>query len=429
MKNQKWLAIGLAMLLLSTAVFAGGQQEAQDGVVEIEYMLWDSNQQPAYEAAAQVFMERNPNIRINITQMGWGDYWDDIPRRMISGDGPDVFTNHLAFAEDFIERNQIVDIQPLVARDNVPTDIYFDGLADLWSRGNARYGLPKDWDTITIVINEDLFQAAGVDLEETNNWTWNPEDGGSFGRILRQVAAAGDHYAHAGDFVGAFGQEQWSHFAYSTGWTFQDQLFGRFQYEDPRLSQTISWIRGLMDDGVIAPMEDVSSLGQPTMFTSGAAASVGAGSWMIGFYVENSDFNIRFAPLPTGPQGQRSMINGLADSIWVGSPHQEEAWQWVKFLGTEEAQTIIASYGVVFTAVRGTEQHAINRFAERGIDVSAYTDLVQDPSQTFLFPLSRRGSEVDETFQNAFESIYLEGVDVRQTLNQANQRVNSLLGF
>ena len=33
------------------------------------------------------------------------------------------------------------------------------------------------------------------------------------------------------------------------------------------------------------------------------------------------------------PNGRKSMFNGLADSIWVGSKHQDEAWKWVKFLG------------------------------------------------------------------------------------------------
>ena len=43
------------------------------------------------------------------------------------------------------------------------------------------------------------------------------------------------------------------------------------------------------------------------------------GSWMINWYLDNAKFEKGFAPLPVGPDGRKSMFNGLADSIWVGS--------------------------------------------------------------------------------------------------------------
>ena len=66
---------------------------------------------------------------------------------------------------------------------------------------------------------------------------------------------------------------------------------------------------------------------------------------MVHWYTENAKFEIGFAPLPKGPVGRRTMFNGLADSIWVGSKHQEEAWKWVKFLASPEAQKIVAVTG------------------------------------------------------------------------------------
>jgi len=48
----------------------------------------------------------------------------------------------------------------------------------------------------------------------------------------------------------------------------------------------------------------------------------------------------------------------LADSIWVGSKHKEEAWKWVKFLGSEDGQKIIADHGVVFPAIKSDAELA-----------------------------------------------------------------------
>ena len=51
------------------------------------------------------------------------------------------------------DADQLVDVQPWVERDSVPTDIYYPGLADLWVKDGARYGLPKDWDTVAVIYN------------------------------------------------------------------------------------------------------------------------------------------------------------------------------------------------------------------------------------------------------------------------------------
>src|SRR5687767_7617439 len=144
MKNLK---LALIFVLLIGAIVPMSMVVAQDDVT-IRYWLWDTNQLPAYTECAEVFMERNPNIEVVIENFGWGDYWTTLQTGLITGEAPDVFTNHLAKYPEFVELEQIIDIQPWVERDGVATDIYYPGLADLWTKDGARYGLPKDWDTI-----------------------------------------------------------------------------------------------------------------------------------------------------------------------------------------------------------------------------------------------------------------------------------------
>ena len=56
----------------------GGEDEAVDTASasgDIDYWLWDANQQPAYQKCADKFKEANPNVNVKITQYGWDDYW------------------------------------------------------------------------------------------------------------------------------------------------------------------------------------------------------------------------------------------------------------------------------------------------------------------------------------------------------------------
>ena len=57
----------------------------------------------------------------------------------------------------------LVPLNDFVDRDGVDTGAYFPGLAELWvdNHGN-RYGLPKDFDTIALVMNADHVAGAGV---------------------------------------------------------------------------------------------------------------------------------------------------------------------------------------------------------------------------------------------------------------------------
>ena len=139
MKYSRFFTVSiLAMTLL---LLVGGVA-AQDKV-SIRYWLWDTNQLPPYQECANNFMAENPGIEVLVEQLGWGDYWTGITTGFVSGDSPDVFTNHLAKYPEFVVLGQIYDIQPWVERDGVPTDIYYPGLAELWTKdetGRVRRG-------------------------------------------------------------------------------------------------------------------------------------------------------------------------------------------------------------------------------------------------------------------------------------------------
>jgi multiple sugar transport system substrate-binding protein len=88
------------------------------------------------------------------------------------------------------------------------------------------------------------------------------------------------------------------------------------------------------------------------------------GSWNINNFVQNSKFPVGFGLLPVGPQGRKSMFNGLADSIWVGTQHPKEAWEWVKFLASPECENIVGDSGVVFPAIQsGVDKSLANHKA------------------------------------------------------------------
>ena len=410
---------------------------------EINYWLWDALQLPAYQAAAAAFEKANPEIKVKITQTAWGDYWTTLSTGFVSGTAPDVFTDHLSRYPEFVANDLLVDIGPMIKKDKVPIDLYLGGLYDLWGKGGKQYGLPKDWDTIALIYNKAMLEKAGVDPKELNDLTWNPKDGGTFGQLIAKLSVddAGNN-GLAANFnpkkvkqygllidgaPDGFGQVEWSHFAVSNGFKFHDGPWAKgFHYDDPKLAETFKWIVDMMKKGFIVPAKDARQLGANGFFAAGKGAMALTGSWMINWYVDNAKFDKGFAPLPKGPDGRKSMFNGLADSIWVGSKHKDEAWKWVKFLGSEEGQKIIAGYGVVFPAIKSDAELAEQVMSKKGVDASAFLAEATDPQGTFLFPIADHAADVLRITKIGLDSILLNGADPASTLKKVNSEVNGL---
>ncbi|MCT2297271.1 extracellular solute-binding protein, partial [Brachybacterium muris] len=262
---------------VGTLAACGGASATGDGV-ELDYWLWDALQLPAYSAAIDLFMEKNPDITVRITQMGWGDYWTKLTASFVAEAGPDAFTDHLARFPEFLRLGVIAPLDGLGPIDELEADRFQEGLQELWTgQDGKRYGVPKDYDTIAILYDKGLLDAEGLSPEDLEGLEWNPEDGGTFEQMLARLTVdtngvRGDEdgfdptsvarYGLAADpAVDYTGQTSWSPFALSTGWTFTDKdTWGtRFQYDDERFAAAIDWYFGLVDKGFL-PVRDVRRL-------------------------------------------------------------------------------------------------------------------------------------------------------------------------
>jgi len=425
------------------ATEAPAQPAAADAVT-IRYVMWDSNQLAPYQACAAAFTAKNPNIIVNVEQQGWDDYWNAIGTGFVSGDAPDVFTDHLAKFPEFAVNEQIMDLQAFVDRDGVDTSVYLPGLADLWVREGKRFGLPKDWDTIAVFYNKDMFEKAGIDTAIMKDWTWNAQDGGTFEEVVAKLTLDDQgrngldpafdktkvvQYGFIHQGAGGFsGQTQWSMFAASNGFKFTDGPWTtKYYYDDPKLAETLAWYRSLIEKGYAPTVETLTGVGGDSYFIAGNGAMTTEGSWQVGYFLTSASFKVGFGALPIGPAGRKSMFNGLADSIYVGTKHPEEAWQWVKFAASQECADIVGTSGVVFPAQQSGVELNIKTRADAGVDVSAFTDLALDPNGTFLFPITDHGADISNIMGPVMDSILLgETTDIAAALAEANAQVNDL---
>jgi multiple sugar transport system substrate-binding protein len=435
-------AVGAAALVvgLSACAPSGGDS---GGDVTLQYWMWDDTQVPAYQACADAFTEANPNITIEITQSAWGDYWTALATQIAAGSAPDVWVNQVSYYPQFVEDSQIVDIAPMVEKDGIDLSEYVDGLPELWTDGDARYGLPKDWDTMGLVYSSAALEAAGVSPDELTDLTWNPDDGGTFEEVIAKLtidengkngldpAFDKDNVAVYGFLPewadGSQGQNGWGNLAQSLGWTYADKNpFGtEFNYGDEKLIETIDWLAGLSEKGYAPKFDVQSTLSRDQVLAEGGGAMTTLGSWTLMSYKDKTD-QFGFAALPTGPDGRKSAINGLSDAIYAGGKHQDEAWQWVKYLASAECQNSVAETGIVFPANKQASEKSAQVREDLGLNAQVFLEEQQTPDGTFIIPISLHGGEISQIVQDAIQSVALGTADAATALPAANDQVNAL---
>lgn len=438
-------AVATAAIVLLSSACSGGSRSGQDANT-ISYWLWDSAQQPGYQACADAFAAENPGLKVEITQMGWDNYWSKLTAGMIADRAPDVFTDHLNYFAQYADLKVLLPLDELEATKDIKSSDYQKGLADLWvGQDGHRYGAPKDWDTVAFFYNTKMVAEAGLSEQQLGSMAWNPDDGGTFEKVVAHLTVdangkrgdeAGFDKAHvkvyglASSGSGApMGQTQWGAFAGSLGnWNYTDKNpWGTtWRFDDPRYQKMLSWYFGLAQKGYMPGYSVSQSLSGYQAVASGVAAMNLDGSWMISSYSGTKGLDWKLAPTPIGPSGKRSSpFNGLADSITKFAKNPQAAAKWVKFLSGETCQNIIGKAGVVFPARPQGTEFSVEARKAAGIDVSAFTDHIAD-STTMLIPVTRNAADINAIYKPDFDAVYI-GTSPVSVLTADTQQVNKMM--
>ena len=100
---------------------------------------------------------------------------------------------------------------------------------------------------------------------------------------------------------GSQGQNGWGNLAATLGFTFLDKNpWGtQYKFDDPRLAQTIDWMKSLIAKGYSPALDKASTLANDALLNAGKGAITIAGSWMINVYLgDSAKVKFAFAPLP-----------------------------------------------------------------------------------------------------------------------------------
>ncbi|GMA28560.1 ABC transporter substrate-binding protein [Arenivirga flava] len=420
MTTKKLLAASAFGVLVMIPI-AGCSTGGDSGTETISWWTWDDKQAVSYAACETAFEDANPAIDVEIKQYVWDDYWAKITAGFVGGNAPDTFMNHPSYYPEFADQGQLLPLEDRIDESGFDLDRYAIGLTT-WGeyKDGSVYGLPKDWSTMAFFYDQDLLAEAGLTAEDVATMTWNPEDGGTFEDVIARLTVdtngvRGDEAGFDADSVAVYGmstltgggingQDTWAQFAPTTGWELGDaeNWPTTFQYEDDDYVATAEWIRSLVAKGYTPDFEEFTT-GIAEQLGSGSVAMVQSGSWNLNTFAALDGVNVGSAPSVVGPIGERRALSGSnADVIWAGTEHEDAAWEWISYLGTEECQTLAGADGTFFPSIAEAMTATTEAFAEQGIDTSAFTVQFEDGT-LYESPLFSGGTEVQSTVSSMSE--------------------------
>jgi multiple sugar transport system substrate-binding protein len=125
------------------------------------------------EAAADMYMEQNPNVQIELETVGWGGYWDRIATQAAAQSLPDIMQHDYSQIYDWVQRGLLADLTPYIRSGVIDTSNIASSFLDGGRFSGGIYGISLGTNALCVAYDTDVLAQAGVALPDTATWTWD----------------------------------------------------------------------------------------------------------------------------------------------------------------------------------------------------------------------------------------------------------------
>lgn len=397
MKRLISLCLAFCLMLTVFAISANAE-------TTLNFGIWDKNQQPGMEAIAAKYMEAHPDVKISVQVTPWEEYWAKMTAAAEGGALPDVFWMHSNNFYVFAEAGTMLDLSDL----GIDYSPYPEGITKLYQFEDKQLAVPKDYDTIALAYNKELFDKAGVAYPD-DTWTWDTlvENAKKLTNEAEGIYGFGAPMTDQSGFL---------NFIYQNGgFELKDNKSG---YDMPETREAMQFYADLAMVHKVSPMpQQFADVKPDDQFKTGKLAMLYVGSWMMSDYMAFDDIKDKFdlAVLPMGKH-RATIYNGLGYAGAANTEHPEVVKDFIKFLGSEEANIIQAQHKAAIPAYAGTEKYFVEQFSN--INIGVYPEMI---SYGVQYPLSqRKGIWFDQEYEN-FNMVYTGEVTVEQCCDTLHQ--------
>jgi len=333
-----------AMATAAPAAPAATTAPAAAVPVTIKFALWDYDLYGYDKAIVNSFMEKYPNIKVDVISIPNADYDNKINIMLSGGEELDVlYAKNVSVFGSLIFKDQLMDLKPLITRDNLDLKPYGASIAAYMTMGDKILGLPYRYDRYLLYYNKDLFDAAG-EAYPGPDLTW--DDYRALAKKMTKGTGTsktyGAFFAPVNYFFQTPGMQEGKGDFSTIDWNLYREGWGNFyemMYTDKSAEDWPS-------------LKSVSA--DQTYFMKGTAAMTINGSWYMNTLKSEIDAGktkIRWGAqrVPVSKAMKAAGVHASNASVTpvvmnAKTKNVEAAWTLLKYIASEEAGKIMASY-------------------------------------------------------------------------------------
>jgi multiple sugar transport system substrate-binding protein len=308
------------------------------------------------------FEAKNDGIKVELTVDPWTEYWTKLQVAAEGGTAPDAFWMLADKFQVYADGDQLLPLDDAIKDAGVDMSVYPQALVDLFNYGGKQFGLPKDFDTIGLWYNKDLFDAAGVAYPD-DTWTWDDtkeaaakltdKDKGVYGigaPLNRQEGFYNTIPQAGGEVISADGKKS--------------------GYDNPKTQAGLQYWVDFIEAGTSPTLAQMADTEAVAMFENEMIAMYYGGSFYASRFYESEALRDK-VDVTVLPQGDKraTVINGIQNVGYANSKHPDELKKFLLFLGSEEAAKIQAATGAVIPAYQGTQGGWVDAMPEFNLQI------------------------------------------------------------
>ena len=158
--KRSLICLLVLVLLLGTASTAVAEEPQT-----IRDLSWRSQARHDLTVAAiDVFMEKNPNIRVEIEFTDWGGYWSKLATQAAGGMVPDVVQMDYAYITQYASNDVLADLTPYVESGALNIENISESMLESGRVGEGLYAIPCGSTAPVLMYRPDVLEQANVTM-------------------------------------------------------------------------------------------------------------------------------------------------------------------------------------------------------------------------------------------------------------------------
>lgn len=430
--------IFLGSLILSTSllfIFCSSDSNKDEGRVQITF--WHgmmASSVPALNDLIKKFEELHPNIKVNAQTIPNGDAGiQKIMTSLQSNTTPDVSWIYADYMEDLVLSDAIYPMEEFINGENGISkedleDIY-QSLRTYASWKGTLYSLPMEATNLALIYNKDMFKAAGLDPEQPPK-TW--DDLYEFSKKLTIDKNKDGNFEQVGFFVPVFPSSgsrngwmvwQFRPFIWQAGGEIIEADQSKVIFDSKEAISALSLWQKLFKEQKLSTFTSDFDMA----FVSKQLAMAMDGPWSLPRYKDlMKNLNWAFAPLPAGPSKQATIVGGEYLAIFKQSKHPNEAWQFIKWIISPEAQAqwaMSSGYLPIRRAVAKIPE--FQKYLSENPNYKVFVDQMEVGQAERSIDYG--GMQITRYLGEAIENVTLGKGDPREELTKSAAKSNKIL--